>query len=272
MRRSLIGLLLAGMAALPAAGQGIASATISGSSVKVTISLPLGLGADASLSFENVVGLSVANLGLSARLVNPLDPLFLARFPAGVTPALPILLRIEPPASGGLSFSGIVTLELHTHDLLYVLGCPLRLYAAPLGGPFRDITAGMGAGSYRARGTSGGFSEFLIVTDGRSLTGAIADKLDHLEGILALHAGLLPAALHDDLESQLATVRAEWEDDDPAGAIVALDAFLANVTLHSGAEIPDVWRSARDLVNVAGLLRASGLTLRLSLGLASGGL
>jgi hypothetical protein len=50
-------------------------------------------------------------------------------------------------------------------------------------------------------------------------------------------------------------------------AISDLDVFTATVELHSGSDIPDVWRSAHDLVDVAGLLRAGGRTLRFSLNL-----
>jgi hypothetical protein len=39
------------------------------------------------------------------------------------------------------------------------------------------------------------------------------------------------------------------------------------VVANSGSAIPNVWRSSRDLVNAAGLLRAAGETLRFSLGL-----
>ena len=36
---------------------------------------------------------------------------------------------------------------------------------------------------------------------------------------------------------------------------------------HSGSDIPEVWRAARDLDNVAGYLRAGADTLRFSLNL-----
>ena len=35
-------------------------------------------------------------------------------------------------------------------------------------------------------------------------------------------------------------------------AIQKIEGFAATVQAHSGSEIPDVWRSARDLTNVAG--------------------
>src|SRR5262249_54859704 len=132
----------------PAHGQ-ILGATVSGNSLSTSVNL-LGLSAQLTLSFENVTGLSLSSLGLSAQLVNPYSPALLGRLPAGVIPALPLMLRIEPPSSGPLAFHGIWTLDLHTENLFYVPGTPLRLYSAPLGGDFNDLTVAMGPGSYRA--------------------------------------------------------------------------------------------------------------------------
>ena len=110
MRRFLVLLALAVYSSLPAAGQGLIDVTITGSSISVSVSAPAGLGVDLNLGFEDVAGLTLANLGLSAQVVNPLDPALRARLPTGaVIPALPILLRIEPPAAGGLSFRGVAS-------------------------------------------------------------------------------------------------------------------------------------------------------------------
>lgn len=270
MRRIIPALLVLVLCtALPAAGQGIVNPTISGNSISVTVSLPGGLGADLTLSFEEVTGLSLANLGLSAQVINPLDPLFLARLPASVAPALPVLLRIEPPVTGALSFTGIATLDLHTHNLHYVPGSPLRQFSAPLGGKFEDVTVAMGPGSYRAQATKGGFSEFLIVVDLRPLNQVIALKFDRLEQLLDNYEGLMPGSVYDDLEELLDAAHAEYVGGDTAGAIAEIDDFLDLVEQHSGTDLPDVWRSARDLKNVAGYLRASAMTLRFSLALAS---
>jgi len=268
MKRSLGCFLLALAAAVSADAQ-VLGAAGGGSSVAVTIALPGGVGADLSIRFESAVGLSPANLGISAQLVDPHDPALLARLPAGtaIPAGFPALLRIEPPAAGGLAFRGIATIDLHTENLQYASGSPLRLFAAPLGGPFEDITCYMGAGSYRARGTRGGFSEFLLVNDSRPLAQVVPAKLDRLQQTLDANAGSMPAALYSDLAARLAAARADVRDGDTADAIDEVDGFLAVVARHGGTDIPDVWRSARDLVDVAGLLRAGGLTLRFSLAL-----
>lgn len=283
MRKILSCLLFLLATALPAAGQlatalpplgqgqGIVSWTVDGDSVHLALSLPGGLGGDFSLIFEDAVGLNLANLGISARIVNLYDLALLARMPLGsVISGLPVLLRIEPPASGGLAFSGIVTLEIHTNILHYTAGCPLRLFSASLGGPFRDITTAMGSGSYRVRGSSGGFSEFLILVDLRPVDQAITAKLNRLEQMLDDYTSSIPGSVYDDLEDRLEEIRADHAQGATADAIQGVDGFIAAVQQHAGTTIPNVWRSARDVQNVAGYLKAGAMTLRFSLALKNG--
>lgn len=268
MKRILALLSLGLLSALPAAGQIIATA-VNGNSITITISRPGGLSVDLILGFEDVTGLSLESLGLSAQVVNPLDPALRARLP-GASIALPLLLRIEPPVSGPLSFRGLAGLDIHTANLQYIIGSPLRLFTAPVGGPFEDMTVGLGAGSYRARGTTGGFSEFLIVADLRPVNQVITTKFDRLEDELDEYAAEMPAALYADLSARLAAARADFVQGATLQAIQKVDGFIAVVQQHSGTEIPDVWRSARDVDNVAGYLRAGAMTLRYSLGLKGG--
>jgi hypothetical protein len=255
--------------ALPAAGQGIIDSTVSEDSISVTVALPGGIGADVTVSFEEVTGLSLQNLGLSAQVANTLSPAFRARLPNGVLPVLPLLLRIEPPADGSLSFSGVADIDIHTHNLLFAIGTPLRFFSAPLGGKFEDVTAAMGSGSYRARATKGGFSEFLIVADLRPRNQVIAAKFDRLEELLVQYEGSMPGPVYADLEDRLEAAHAGFTGGYAQAAIAEIDGFLAVVEQHGGTDIPDVWRSARDLQNVAGYLRGAALTLRFSLGLKS---
>ena len=269
MRRIFTFLVLFLSAALPAAAApplGVAPSLLSlgGSTGSLSISL---LGTDVSLSFEDVSGLNLLSLGLSVQLVNPLDPAFRARLPAGTgLSALPVLVRIEPPAWGGLSFRGVVSLDVHTHLLPYLPASPLRIFSAPLGGPFRDITAEMGPGSYRARSITGGFSEFLIAIDLRPINQVIATKLGALEDLLDGYEGTMSGAIYDDLEERLEDIEADIAGNDLAGAIAGIDGFLEEVEDHSGGTgIPNVWRAARDRQNVAGYLRSAALTLRFSL-------
>lgn len=225
---------------------------------------------DIELEFESVIGLSLSSLGLSADLIDPVDPNLLARLPVGrpisIPAAFPVLLTIEPPSTGPLSFTGTYSLEIHTHNLSYQGLSPLRLLRSPLGGEFQDVTSLTAAGSYRARGTDGGFSQFLIGSDTTAVDSVIADKLARLGGELAVLCDLFATDIYDDLLAILDDIEWQWSNHQLAAAIDSVDDFVATIVEHSGGdEIPDVWRSSRDLTNVAGTLRGSALTLRFSL-------
>jgi hypothetical protein len=125
----------------------------------------------------------------------------------------------------------------------------------------------MGPGSYRTRANRGGFSEFLIVADLRSLGQVIEGKFDHLEQALDQYEDSMPGSVYYDLEERLEAARAAYAGGATQDAIEEVDDFLDIVELHSGTDVPDVWRAARDVENVAGYLRAGATTLRFSLAL-----
>jgi hypothetical protein len=252
--------------------QGIVDPVVSGDTLSARIELPGGIGADLTIAFERAVGLTPDALGLSARLVDLTDPAILSRFPSSgvsIPSGFPVLLAIEPPATGGLSFSGIAAVGFHTHNLSFTANTPLRLFKSSDGGPFEDVTETMGMGSYRARGTSPGFSEWLIVADVRPLNAVIAGKFNRLQGLLTEHEAAIAPAVHADLVDRLAAARASYQAGALVTAIQQVEGFAAAVQAHSGGDIPDVWRSARDLTNVAGALRAAAGTLRFSINLKS---
>lgn len=229
--------------------------------------LPWPVDIELLIDFGDATGLSLQNLGLSARLVNPLDPALIARMPSGgllgVPVSLPLLIRVEPPRNGTLQFTNTVGVELHTHILPFTIQTPLRIYKAPLGGQFFDITSEVASGSIRTRGRTGDFSEFLIVVDLRPSVIAAEPKLEFLEERVAT-AAISPAA-RAAIEPELAAVRAAFDLGNKANAIAALDRFTAAVQLHAGTGIPNRWRAARDLDNVAGSLLGEAATLRFSL-------
>jgi hypothetical protein len=273
-------LLPAGVAAQPApaltpvpnvAGlAGIVNLQINGNQVTASLDLP-GIQADLVIGFEQVVGLSAANLGLSAQLLALTDLTLLGRLPTGgltnLVGAFPVLLKVQPPAAGGLSFSGDYTIEIHTYNLELLGASPLRLFAAPDGGAFQDITCYMGTGSYRVRGSRGTFSEFLILADLRALDTVIRQKFAAVNALLTTYGGQLPAPLLADLTQRIQQAQAAYQAGAAVTAAQAVAAFGDAVKSQSGTAIPDVWRAGGDLPNVAGQLRAAADTLRFSLGL-----
>lgn len=253
-------------ASTASSAQGIVDLEIDGNEVTASISLLL-FEADLSIEFEDVVGLSASNLGISAQTVSVTS--LLSRLPSltSLTSGFPVLLTIEPPSTGGLSFSGVYTLEIHTHDLSFTSGCTYRLFKADNGGTFRDVTTSMGTGSYRVRSQSPSFSEFVIIADIRSLTSVIDQKFDRLDDLLDEYEESMPSSVHSTLSDYFDAAQDAWDEDDAEDAIAELDDFHDEVVDHSGDDISDTWRSSRDLENVAGELRSAALTLRFSLAL-----
>jgi len=237
--------------------------TVSGNVATVQVGTPMQSLAEVTLTFDDASGLSASSLGVSARLVDITDPALLSRLPGSLLQpdsVFPLLITIEPPATGGLAFHRTVRVEVHTHALTYTPGSSYRLFKAPLNGAFRDITDEVAPGSVRARGTTGGFSQFLVLTDLRETDAVVAAKTAWLRNrIDALPAAEQPAfdALLDGFQSSLATGAY-------ADAIAALDAFRARAADRAGTALADEWRATRDTDNQAGELMAGAATLKFS--------
>jgi len=263
--------------------------SISGNEAKGSFALPGGIAGDLTLSFEDVVGLNETALEVSAQLVDPQDGAILSRLPdpaVSVPAAFPVLIRIEPTPSSALTFAGVVSISFHTHNLVLVANSPLALYSGPVGGPLRDITRFVGVGSYRAGGSGGGFSEFMIVADTRPLDTIIAEKFDNLQsGLNADQAGLnldyyeamsgdnsnelqrrlVLASTLNELQGRLGQARTLYETGATVAAIAEVTGVFDGVKARSGPVISDVWRAHDSRVNVAGVRRAAADTLRFTL-------
>jgi hypothetical protein len=222
--------------------------------------------ADLTLSFDDATGLSAASLGISAQLININDANLAARLPGGTQTGIPsdfpVMITVEPPSLGGLSQHRITHVEVHTHALVYQAGSSFRLFKAQIGGPFRDITESVLPGSVRTRGTTPGWSQFLIVADLRSSGAVIEGKFDYLHTQLAA----LPASERSPLRALLDVAETAVADHRYADAAAALDSFSARVSARAGTFIPDLWRATRDTQNIAGELLAGANTLSFSIG------
>lgn len=269
-------LLLVALAVPASAAPGIIDASVSGSVFSARIQLLLLIQADLTISFEGVENLSVGSLGVSAELINPLDPAFLARLPpgglVGVPIAFPVLIKIAPPPGGGLELTGIATLSLYTHLLNLSPTLPLRMFSAPMGGPFTEVTDSEGPGSLRignrdpeySDGSSQG-REYAVLIDFRQVHPVIGEKLNALALKLEQAAGTISEPVLADLTARLAAIREAYENGAIAEAVEETDAFSAKVLAESGVAIPDVWRASGDLTNHAGRLRADVAALRYGL-------
>ena len=261
---ALLGLLVA--ADVAHAQQLPVNVTVSGNVATVQIGLAGNPIAELTISFDDASGLTSASLGVSAESVNVSDPALLARLPSAsltsIPSAVPVLITVEPPTLGGLSFRRQAHIELHTHALAYTAGTPLRLFKAPLDGSFRDITSDIAPGSVRTRGTTGGWSQMLMMTDLRPTATVIAEKIAWLRAQLAA----ISATERTPLSNLLDNVEAAVNSAHYADAIASLDAFRAQVSARAGTFIPDQWQATRDSTNSAGELLSGADTLRYSIG------
>ena len=240
------------------------SVSASGNHAEVVIGSSAAPLAEVLLDFQDATGLSPASLGASAQVVSLTDLSLLSRLPdinlTTLPSALPLLVTIEPPAMGGLSFRNTGRLEIHTHALPYAVGSSLRIFKAPLGGAFRDVTDEIAEGSVRARTTYGGFSQFLILIDARS-TGAV---IDEKIGWLRDRVAALPLTERGAFNALLNQIDSAVDSGDYASAISAIDNFRTRAANRAGQFIPNEWRALRDVDNQAGNLIAGANTLRFS--------
>ena len=226
------------------------------------LSAPL---AEVIITFDDASGLSAASLGVSAQLVSLDDPLLLARLPdplhTQLDSALPLLVTIEPPALGGLAFNRTARVEVHTHALLYTAGSSYRLLKAPLNGAFRDITDEVAPGSVRARGTTGGFSQFLVVADVRGSSAVVANKVSWLRARFAA----LSSTERTPFDAQLDAAESAVAAGAYADAIAAVDSIRARAAGRAGNGLTQQWRATRDVTNQAGEIMAGAATLKFSI-------
>ena len=242
------------------------SVTVSNNVATVRVGYPNSTLADVTLTFDQAAGLSAASLGVSAQIVDINQAALVARLPSPtltrMNSSLPVVITIEPPTNGGLVQRRVTHVEVHTHLLAYTTGSTFRLFKAQLNGPFRDITGEVAPGSVRTRGTTPGWSQFLILADLRPTGTVIEQKYAYLRTQLALVTPVERApltAMLDASENHLA-------DGNFAGAIERLDAFRARVSQRAGVGIPDVWKATRNVTNNAGELLAGADTLAFSIG------
>jgi len=298
LRCSIVALGVAWLLALSAlAARAAVTVSVVGNQAFAQISLPGGLGtvdADVTITFDEPVNLTPAELNLTAVVVDPNDAALVARLPAcaplcaAVDPAFPLLITVEPldvpwlyrsgfetdeTDPGLLGFSNTYEIEIHTPDLdcsapavgLTCPATPYRLFKAPLAGAFADYTDDVLKGSVRARGRDGAFSQFLIVADTRTTVSVEQDKALRLEA--RINAASLDDTLRSDLLGQLALVQVAALVDpvDYTLAIADLDALIATVEANAGSGIANRWSADHGVVNDAGEIEGLAQTLRYTL-------
>lgn len=260
--------LLLGLAMLVCgAAQAGVHTSVNGNTVTSSVSLG-GVDADLTLSFTEVQGLSVSALGLRVKVLGLLDLLKLVRQLleldlGAVLNAFRLQVSVDP--SSLLQFTNTVLVEVHTHELQWAPGTRLRLFKSEGGGPYFDITEAVDPGSVRARGRTGGFSQFMILQDERPTSDVVDEKYDRIAARLADAAAYLDADQEQMLQDLFDASRSAADTGDLAAAIASLELFDAEVRQLSGPVLPNVWSASGGSDNVGGDLQAGASTLRFSL-------
>jgi len=253
---------------------------IDGDKARADITLPNPGGGNYTAEFElefeptNLQNLTVPCIGISADVLDAGEIADIQnRLPHPgqqvIDPAFPVRVTVEPPSACGLAFQDQYDVTLDTGDLVYAPFSPYRLVKAQIGQTFHYVTGTVTAGSVRARGRAGGFSEFVIIKDNSpQYSTDCENQYNELSAQLAA-ATLSPSARRT-LEVDLAVSRAAYEAGDFSHAIELLANFDAHCAEFGGTSLPNRWRSTRDLDDVEGDLVGGSDSLRFMMGRLNG--
>ena len=270
-------LALGSLCSSPARAGSVIVTIVDGVKAKAEISLvdgPNTYSADFELEFHDPQNLTVACVGIDADVLDAAEIADIeSRLPdpvnQSIDPAFPVRVTVDPPIACGLQFDDNVDVEFDTPDLVYAPFSPYRLMKAPAGGDFLDITGSVVAGSVRSRGRAGGFSEFVMVLDALQDHDAdAAEAYDAIEARIDDPAIGLTAQLT--LQTDIALSRAAYDAGNYAQAIALLDDLDLHCGTLGGPALPNVWRSARDLVNAEGEIVTLSGNIKFALGRLDG--
>lgn len=263
----------------------IETSIVDGRKFKADICLPNPNGPDFEMGFDLEFHLDPENPGSLQNLTVPcvgfsveiLDAAAIAnvesRLPdplnQSIDPALPLRVTIEPPVACGLEFEDDYDAEFDADNLVWNPQSPYRLMKAPIGGSYRDITAQVIAGSVRARGCGGTFSEFVLIID------TVQDYASESVAAFAdLGATLASAAIGPTASTTLGNdsgvSQAAFAAGNYAEAIARLDDMDEHCGTLGGPALPNRWRSARDLENLEGEVVSRSGHLKFLLGRLNG--
>ncbi|MGS2719570.1 DUF6689 family protein [Paraglaciecola aestuariivivens] len=244
------------------------SVSITDNKLQAKLQVNSAISVDLVVEFENSIGLSADNIDISATLVSPNDSSVLDRLTStniSVLPSFPVVVSIRPKADSGFGFEGLATVEIYTKAVDYSAAMPARLFRSHDNQDFEDITTMISAGSIRARGSTGSFSDFMILLDERSHPAKINDTYAQLNQLLSANSDLISSALSASLQTSFDSLQLALLTNDYTTALVVTDQLISVLENASNEQLSTVWRSSNDLVNMQGELLTRLKTLRYSL-------
>lgn len=242
--------------------------TVTDNQLKASVQVSNTIAVDLTVSFEKVIGLNANTLSVSAELLSPLDSAITDRLGSALiapAAAFPVIVSLTPDPDSGFAFEGVATVELYTKAIHYTPDLPLRLFTSHAGGTFEDITTLVSAGSIRARGNTGKFSDFMILLDTRTPATIVADKAAALDAFVNAQSHSISAPLLSTVESLLSSLSLAVSSQDYDTALDETDALITVIENSDKGAMPDVWQASDSLTNVKGELLSSLTSLRYAL-------
>jgi hypothetical protein len=223
---------------------------------------------DLVVEFEKSIGLSANNIEISASLIDVNSSSVTNRFNVNditAIPSFPVLISISPKANSGFGFEGLASVEIYTRSIDYNAAMPARLFRSHDNGNFEDITSMVSAGSIRARGNTGSFSDFMILLDERSNVDMIDDTFSQLNQVFNQHGDKVSLILATSIQASINNLQQALLMADFATALEVTESLIFITENATGDQMSNVWRSSDDVINMQGELLTRLKTLRFSL-------
>jgi hypothetical protein len=242
--------------------------SINGNVLQAKLQVTSTIEIDLVVEFEKSIGLSANNIEITASLID-IDSSFVTnRFNVNdlkVIPSFPVIISISPKVNSGFGFEGLASVEIYTKSIDYNVAMPARLFRSHDNGNFEDITSMVSAGSIRARGNTGSFSDFMILLDERSNTDMIEATFSQLSQLLNQHSDKISLVLGMSIQTSINILQHALLMTDFATALELTESLISITESATGDQMSNVWRSSNDVINMQGELLTRLKTLRFSL-------
>lgn len=216
------------------------------------------------MTFEEPASLAAESLIITAEVIDPDGNDILPRLPNGVfiPEEFPVLIRILDDENNTFTFSNTWRLEIQTRELSFEAHSTLRLFraeegcAAP-GCVFEDFTRSTGIGSFRASGSFGTFSDFIIATDLRPRGVIVTSKITQINDTIDFYKDSddIDSDVALELKAKLAEVSAALAVKDFYLAVDKVYEFMDLMFFYDdGFSISDGWDPDSSGVSVIGIL------------------
>ena len=244
------------------------SISVNGNSLHAKLQLTALIEVDLVVEFQKSIGLVTDNFNINATLVDVNSDTVINRLSSAgikVIPSFPVIISITPKTNTGFGFEGLASVEIYTKSIDYNAAMPARIFRSHANGDFEDITSMVSAGSIRARGNTGSFSDFMILLDERSNADMIDDTFSQLNVLLNQHSNNISSILAITLQTSINALQQALLMSDYDTSLDVVEELIFIIENASGEQLSNVWRSSNDLVNMQGELLTRLRTLKYTL-------